>query len=265
MDSPRGSSPVTRALTAAEALVRLHGRALNALLPHQPSSEEDDDDDPANLRLSKDTFNELSDAHGPGTVVNFMRVGEKGEKRTLFLPGDAADGDGDGEGGGELAYRWTVPRYAAWEKLERCVAGGGQGVWVEVADGFGEGAVDAEAVTETGAGGGFLEGEGVHVYIVKDGDVVEIVRDGDVDRDGGGGEAVGGSEWDGVEELGGGGDGRQEERARGSMVGLFGAVVPEGLEMTAEEWRERVNEAWFSNEREEEQHEEEGKGATEGV
>jgi hypothetical protein len=223
MHTPPGSSPVTRALTAAEALVRLHGRALDALLPQQPSSPSDDDEEeeevPPRLRLSRDTFNELSDAHGPGTVVHFMRVGEKGEKRTLCLPDDAADG--------ELAYRWTVPRYAAWEKLERCVAGDGQGIWVEVEDGLGEGG-DGELVPETDVAG-LLECEGVKVFVVRDGDVVEIVKDGE-------------------------GDGRQEERARGSMVGLLGGPdVPEGEEMTAEEWKERVHAVSVSNEREERQ------------
>lgn len=243
-----------------------------------------------------------------------MRVGAQSERRTLVLPPPSLGGGGRELAslrgrGKELAYRWTVPRYAAWEKLERWVAGDGAAVGVLVGfegeisseggegeggggDGAGGGAGVGDGgdgaggvteaggvtaaggddgdggVTETGGGiGGVTEAGGagrvaesdgggdddadddydwVQVAFVKDGDVVEIVRYGP------GGEAGAEDGSDGNEcecgshEHADADADAREERLRGSVANFLGRIVPDGLEMTQEEWGNRVNEVWFS-------------------
>ncbi|KAL2149283.1 hypothetical protein VTH82DRAFT_8631 [Thermothelomyces myriococcoides] len=197
------------------------------------------------VRLSNTSINEV--IMGRISMLELLRVGPMAR---LLLPlpppsSDSADGEADDGGRGrdnsELAYRWTPPRYARYEELERIIAQRG------IAE---EAVLDMELAEKSDNDNEGAEGDS---------------NDGDDDGEGGDnrdghGDGEGGHDQD---YQGGGKDGENDKGGGYEAQDIAGEVVvrpsdvlqqiqrrvvdliPADLGVTAEEWVRRVGEAWF--------------------
>ncbi|AEO59111.1 hypothetical protein MYCTH_2307099 [Thermothelomyces thermophilus ATCC 42464] len=207
------------------------------------------------VRLSNTSISDV--VMGRTSMMDLLRVGPVARMPLpLPLPSARADGDADDRSrGGDVpgpAYRWTPPRYARYEELEKMIAQ--QGVAEEAV-------FDMELAEKSDNDDESDEGDG------NDDDKNDDDSDDDDDdghghddgEDGHGHDDQGGEEDEEDDDGGdeGGDDETQEEAAdddavRASQILLqiqrrVANFVPADLDMTGEQWMRRVGEAWFGS------------------
>ncbi|KAL2172658.1 hypothetical protein VTG60DRAFT_4104 [Thermothelomyces hinnuleus] len=224
------------------------------------------------VRLSNTSINDV--VMGRISMMDLLRVGPVTRMPLpIPLPSARADGDADDrDRGGDVpgpAYRWTPPRYARYEELEKMIAQQGvaeEAVFdmelAEKSDNDDESA-EGDGNDDDKNGGDDDHGDDVHGHDDgedgHDHDDGEDGHDHDDGEDGHGRDDQGGEEddEDDEDEDEGADYETQEESAdddavRASEILLqiqrrVANFVPADLDMTGEQWMRRVGEAWFGS------------------